>query len=280
MKYQGLTSEDVQKKQLQYGKNILPEEKSIPAIKLFVSQFANPLVYILCFAALISFFLQKYLDIALILAVVVANAIMGFFQENKTSQATVPSENNIEAVQTQEKNKVMNKGENTQIQTQEQNAVQTGDETKGNENKENKGQLNAESYRNAVASFVQGLLAVADRESGIGQEVRVIAQQQNNIKVRTSDLINAVENRNKVKTFLIGTSYKNLGELRSQMVQARNQVEQLKKLSESAENEQSKIELQNQIQVLEQEQTRINDFITQNESQFSLFGWAVKLFRK
>ena len=86
MKYQGLTSEDVQKKQLQYGKNILPEEKSIPAIKLFVSQFANPLVYILCFAALISFFLQKYLDIALILAVVVANAIMGFFQENKTQK--------------------------------------------------------------------------------------------------------------------------------------------------------------------------------------------------
>ena len=201
-------------------------------------------------------------------------------QGNKTSQATVPSENNVKAVQTQEKNKVMNKGENTQIQTQEQNAVQTGDETKGNENKENKEQLNAESYRNAVASFVQGLLAVADRESGIGQEVRVIAQQQNNIKVRTSDLINAVENRNKVKTFFIGTSYKNLGELRSQMVQARNQVEQLKKLSESAENEQSKIELQNQIQVLEQEQTRINDFITQNESQFSLFGWAVKLFRK
>ncbi|MFZ2975834.1 MAG: HAD-IC family P-type ATPase [Candidatus Moraniibacteriota bacterium] len=86
MKYQGLTLNEVKNKQLQYGTNILPEEKTVPAIKLFLSQFANPLVYILCFAALVSFFLQKYLDIALILSVVVVNAMMGFFQENKTQK--------------------------------------------------------------------------------------------------------------------------------------------------------------------------------------------------
>lgn len=86
MKYQGLNFEDIQKKQLEYGKNILPQEKAIPGIKLFLSQFANPLVYILCFAALISLMLQKYLDIALILSVVIVNAIMGFFQENKTQK--------------------------------------------------------------------------------------------------------------------------------------------------------------------------------------------------
>lgn len=86
MKYQSLTFNEAQEKQLQYGKNILPEEKAIPVIKIFFAQFANPLVYILCFAALISFFLQKYFDIALILSVVVVNAIMGFFQENKTQK--------------------------------------------------------------------------------------------------------------------------------------------------------------------------------------------------
>lgn len=86
MKYQNLTLEEVKKRQLEFGKNSLPEEKAIPSIKLFLSQFANPLVYILFFAALISFFLQKYLDIALILSVVVVNAMMGFFQENKTQK--------------------------------------------------------------------------------------------------------------------------------------------------------------------------------------------------
>ena len=162
------------------------------------------------------------------------------------------------------------------------NTTQTTDTTATQEKgkKDNKGQFNAELHRSTVATFVQSLLAVADREGGIGQEVKVIAEQQNDTKDRASDLINAVENRNKVKAFFIGTSYKNLGELRSQMIQTRNQIDQLKRLADKAENEGDKVELQSQIQVLEQEQTNINNFITSNESKFSLFGWAVKLFRK
>ncbi len=197
-------------------------------------------------------------------------------QGNKTGQTdttAVQSSQTGNAVQIQEKNKVKNQGENTQIQTQEQNTVQMKEKEK------NKGQANAESHRSTVANFVQSLLAVADREGGIGQQVKVIAQQQNDIKDRAADLIYAVGNRIKIKTFFIGTSYKNLGELRSQMVQTRNQIEQLKQLAEKAENAGDKTELQNQIQILEQEQMKMNDFITQNESQFSLFGWAVKLFR-
>ncbi|HOW60567.1 MAG TPA: hypothetical protein P5548_01405 [Candidatus Moranbacteria bacterium] len=194
-------------------------------------------------------------------------------QGNKTGQENSQGNQNGNTVQVQEKNQVQNQGEETQVQTQEQNTVQTKDKN------ENKKQDNAEVHRSAVANFVQNLLSVADREGGIGQEVRVIAQQQNDMKDRAADLIYAVENRNKVKTFFIGTSYRNVGELRSQMVQTRNQVEQLKRLIEKTTNEQDKTELQNQIQTMEQEQARINDFITQNESKFSLFGWAVKMFR-
>jgi hypothetical protein len=194
-------------------------------------------------------------------------------KENKTNQGNSQSNQVKNSVQVQEKNQVQNQGENTQIQTQEQAVVETKDKN------ENKGQDNAEVHRSAVANFVQSLLSVADREGGIGQEVRAIAQQQNDTKDRSADIIYAVENRNKIKTFFIGTSYKNLGELRSQMVQARNQIEQLKRLMEEATNEQDKTELQNQIQTMEQEQARINDFITQNENKFSLLGWFVKLFR-
>jgi hypothetical protein len=197
-------------------------------------------------------------------------------QEKKTGQTrtqAVAKDKNENAVQNQEKNKVENKGEKTQIQTQEQNNIETKDK------KENKGQDNAELHRSAVATFVQTLLSIADKESEIGQEVKNIADQQNNIKDRAADLIYAVENRNKIKTFFIGTSYRNLGELRSQMVQTRNQIEQLKRLAERAQIEGDRTELQTQIQALEQEQTKINDFITQNESRFSLLGWAVKLFR-
>lgn len=201
------------------------------------------------------------------------NANQGNKKEKPVSQSQGSQKGNT--VQTEEKNKVKNQGEDTQIQTQEQNEVQTQDKTK----KDNKGQTNAEVHRSAVANFVQGLLEVADRESGIGEQVRVIARQQNEAKNAVAGKIEAVQSRSRVRTFFFGSDFKNLGDLRSQMVQTRNQIAQLTRLAEQAQSEESKAELQNQIQVLEQEQARINDFITQNENQFSLFGWAVKLFQ-
>jgi Ca2+-transporting ATPase len=86
MKYKNLTSKEVKEKQAEYGNNFLPEEKTASGLKIFLLQFANPLVYILLLAGLISIFLQKYFDIALILSVVFINAIMGFFQEYKTQK--------------------------------------------------------------------------------------------------------------------------------------------------------------------------------------------------
>ncbi|MFH0969166.1 MAG: hypothetical protein V1804_01525 [Patescibacteria group bacterium] len=163
-----------------------------------------------------------------------------------------------------------------------QAADTTAIQENGNKNKtkDNKGQVNAESHRSTVANFVQSLLVVADREGGIGQQVKAIAQQQNDSKEKVAGEITAVESRSKIKTFFIGSDYKNMGDLRSQMVQTRNRIEQLKRLADKAENDQDKAELQTQIQTLEQEQANIDNFIIQNENKFSLFGWAVKLFSK
>ncbi len=144
----------------------------------------------------------------------------------------------------------------------------------------NKGQLNAETHRSEVANFVQSLLQVADREGGIGEQVRVIAQQQNDSEAATTQAIEKVQTRSKIKTFLIGSDYKNLGALRSEMVKTRNRIEQLNRLMENIQNEGDKTELQNQIQTLEQEQTNIENFIKAQEGKFSLFGWLLKLFNK
>lgn len=158
--------------------------------------------------------------------------------------------------------------------------INAQDKSKKDKSRDNKGQVTAENHRSTVANFVQSLLAVADREGGIGQQVRVIAQQQNDTKDKTAEEIKTVESRSKIKTFFFGSDFKNLGDLRSQMVQTRNQIAQLTRLADKAENDQDKTELQSQIQTLNKEQADIENFITQNESKFSLFGWAVKLFSK
>lgn len=86
MKYKDLSIKKVEENRVKYGKNILPREKTASALKIFVLQFLNPLVYILLFAGLISVYLHKYLDVALIFSVVFINSLMGFFQEYKTQK--------------------------------------------------------------------------------------------------------------------------------------------------------------------------------------------------
>ena len=196
-------------------------------------------------------------------------------------------------VQTQQQTQTSNEGEGNQIQAQNQEQVQSGEETENqvqNQNQEenqeqvqqqqqqkNKGQANAEQHRSTVANFVQSLKGIADKEAGIGQQVSTVAQQQNQSASTTIQAMERIQVRSKVKTFLIGTDYKNLGTLRSEIVQTRNRLEQLNRLMENIQNEEDKTELQNQIQTLEQEQTRIEDFIKAQEGKFSLFGWLVKL---
>ena len=146
---------------------------------------------------------------------------------------------------------------------------------------QNEKQVNGAEHRSTVSTFVQSLLNVADREQGgIGEEVKAVAQAQNDTKDKVADGIDKINNRNKIKTFLIGTDYKNIGQLRSEMVKTRNQIDQLNRLVDKTTSEENKTALQAQIQALEQEQQKINDFLKANESKFSLFGWLVKLFSK
>src|SRR5579872_4255738 len=82
---QGLSQSDVQKKQKEHGYNILTTVKQRSVFSLFISQFQNPLVYILFFAALIIFiFGEDKLDAFIISGVLFFNAILGTVQETRT----------------------------------------------------------------------------------------------------------------------------------------------------------------------------------------------------
>lgn len=143
-----------------------------------------------------------------------------------------------------------------------------------------KGQINIQEHKNAVVDFVQDLLQLADKEGGIGEQVRNIAQQQNQSASTTLQAMEQVQTRNRIRTFLFGTDYKNLGVLRSEVVQTRNRLENLNKLMENIHNQAEQTGLQDQIQVLEQEQEKIENFIKDQEDKFSLFGWILKLFNQ
>lgn len=140
------------------------------------------------------------------------------------------------------------------------------------------GQLTAESHRSTVATFVRNLLDVADREGGIGAEIRVIAQEQNDSASTSAEAIAKVESRNALTTILFGSDYKNLGVLRSELATTTNHIERLKNLLDKTTNEADKAELSAQIQGLEDSKVRVDAFVQAHENAFSFFGWFIKLF--
>ena len=84
---EGLTKKQVKTRQKKYGFNVLSKPKKLSVVKLFVQQFISPLVLLLIFAVIVSFFLGHLIDSVLILIILLFNALLGFFQEFKAEKA-------------------------------------------------------------------------------------------------------------------------------------------------------------------------------------------------
>lgn len=84
---QGLGEEQVRERQKRFGKNVLPEEKYASKIEVFLSQFKNPLIFILLFASIITFLIGHLKDSAVIFSAVLLNSFIGYFEEYKATRA-------------------------------------------------------------------------------------------------------------------------------------------------------------------------------------------------
>ena len=86
-KNKGLTLTEVAKRQAKYGPNKMAEKKGKSALVRFLLQIHQPLIYVLLVSATIALYFGEYVDAGVIYGVVVANAIMGFVQEDKALKA-------------------------------------------------------------------------------------------------------------------------------------------------------------------------------------------------
>ncbi|MBE6132807.1 MAG: calcium-translocating P-type ATPase, PMCA-type [Erysipelotrichaceae bacterium] len=90
----GLTNEQVKNNQEKYGLNKLKEKKKKGMFRKFLDQFKDVMILILIVAAIISFVIacveknpKEFFEPALILLIVILNAVMGVFQEAKAEKA-------------------------------------------------------------------------------------------------------------------------------------------------------------------------------------------------
>lgn len=83
----GLSKKEVIQRQKKYGLNEIKSKKEFTSIKIFLSQFTSLLIIILIIAGSISISLGELIDGFAIIAIVIINASIGFFQEYKAENA-------------------------------------------------------------------------------------------------------------------------------------------------------------------------------------------------
>lgn len=79
----GLTAAEAARRLARYGVNTLPEARSAGPVRIFLRQFANPLIYLLLLAGLLSLAIGDRWDAWFIFGVLTLNALIGGFQELK-----------------------------------------------------------------------------------------------------------------------------------------------------------------------------------------------------
>ncbi len=84
---EGLTQAEARRRLERHGPNRLPEVRRRGRLRRLLAQFDNVLIHVLLAAAVVTGALQHWVDTGVILAVVLANAVIGFLQEGKAEAA-------------------------------------------------------------------------------------------------------------------------------------------------------------------------------------------------
>ncbi|MCE5186507.1 MAG: magnesium-translocating P-type ATPase [Planctomycetaceae bacterium] len=83
----GLGGPEADRRQVRKQKSTLLVRRHFGSVGIFFSQFKSPIILILIFASLLSFFLHDDTDALIILFIVLLSGLLGFWQENRSANA-------------------------------------------------------------------------------------------------------------------------------------------------------------------------------------------------
>ena len=112
--HHGLSLAEAKQRLKQYGLNTLPKVKHAGIIKVFICQFASPLIYVLLAAAVLSIVIEEWSDAGFIFAVLFINAIIGTAQEYSAQQAAAALQNLVKTC-----SRILRAGDSYEIQSEE-----------------------------------------------------------------------------------------------------------------------------------------------------------------
>jgi len=145
---------------------------------------------------------------------------------------------------------------------------------------EQRGSERSVERRSQVANSVQEMLMVAERNAGVGQQIRTIAQAQNQVQKQAEEAIQEAQKRSKFTKFFIGPNYGRLKQVEENLGVNTEQLKELKELKGQVENPEDVAILEQEIAKMEQVGADLDLEIKNEKKGFSLFGWMNRLFSK
>ena len=136
------------------------------------------------------------------------------------------------------------------------------------ENKSSVTVLFAANYKNVIVEKKDN-----DNDE-IAREVREIIEKQNYSTEKAGGLMDKIEGGSGLGKFLFGT---NLGMLRFQLVQIKDLIYHLEQLSNAIPDAEGQVQIMEKIEASKEKQTKIENFISEQEQKFSLLGWFTKV---
>ncbi len=172
-----------------------------------------------------------------------------------------------------------NQGEEQQlqVQTQEQQGTETGKGTNSNAQGSKKG---LSETRSSVAQQIQELLGTQSAAGGIGDQVKQWARTQQQSELKIQEHLSKIEGKTGLARSLFGPNYGSLNALKQEMNQNRVRVQQLEQLKLKLTNQSDITNVQEMIELLNQENTALQEKINLEEADGGVLGWLVKLFAK
>lgn len=235
--------------------------------------------------------MMKIISIALILFVfpVIAIAQNGSSNGNGNANSsgssasvtsTVQSQNQQEN-QTQVQTNNPDLGTQSQAQTQSQERIQSPTASTTHtpvQLRQNSSVQNRSEVANAVQSLIQSSYQIENK--GLGDQIRTIAQTHSQNSQSIDSAIDKASNRSGFAKFFIGPNYKELKNARQLMEQNRLQIQNLEQALAAVTNEADAQNLMTQLEVLNQQQTSLQNDIGSFTKDFALFGWLNRLINK
>lgn len=168
-------------------------------------------------------------------------------------------------------------GNQNQVQAQGEPQVQAQAQ---NQSQGSNASMMGEQRKSMVANAVQEMLQLAERNPGIGQQISLIAQTQNQVQEQAEDVMTQAKNRGQFRTLLFGPDYENLNIVQDRLALHDEKINELKELVGTLENPEDVQLLNDQISVMEDVRASLAEEVNTELSRPSLFGWLRRMFIK